>query len=159
MPRNVTGTASAEFFVLIGPSDKIEAKFISGSDALKGAQKILRSTKFNLKFLDDITHDYYALESLATNMPAAPAETRTPNLYRATKIAHQSAGGRMTKGANSPREKPCPANKQNEPLDSGRPSHGRRCNFGANPAGIQSEVHTSRRANIGSTFVARLAGK
>jgi hypothetical protein len=103
MPRNVTGTASAEFFVLIGPSDKIEAKFISGSDALKGAQKILRSTKFNLKFLDDITHDYYALESLAvTNMPAAPAETRTPNLYRATKIAHQSAGGRMTKGLTRP---------------------------------------------------------
>jgi tetratricopeptide (TPR) repeat protein len=52
IPRIVGGTASAEFFVLIGPGDKVEAKFISGSDSLKGAQKILESTNFNLKFPD-----------------------------------------------------------------------------------------------------------
>jgi tetratricopeptide (TPR) repeat protein len=53
MPRIVGGMASAEFFVLIGRGDKVEAKFISGSDSLKGAQKILESTNFNLKFPDD----------------------------------------------------------------------------------------------------------
>jgi hypothetical protein len=52
IPRIVGGTASAEFFVLIGPGDKVEAKFISGSDSLKGAHKILESTKFNIKFPD-----------------------------------------------------------------------------------------------------------
>jgi tetratricopeptide (TPR) repeat protein len=53
LPRMVSGTASAEFFVLIGPGDKVEAKFISGSDSLKGVQKTLESINFNIKFPDD----------------------------------------------------------------------------------------------------------
>jgi tetratricopeptide (TPR) repeat protein len=53
IPRVVSGTASAEFFVLIGPGDKVEAKFISGSDSLKSVQKMLESTNFNVKFPDD----------------------------------------------------------------------------------------------------------
>jgi tetratricopeptide (TPR) repeat protein len=53
LPRVVSGTASAEFLVLIGPGDKVEAKFISGSDSLKSVQKTLESINFNLKFPDD----------------------------------------------------------------------------------------------------------
>jgi len=53
LPRVVSGTASAEFLVLIGPGDKVEAKFISGSDSLKSAQKALESINFNMKFPDD----------------------------------------------------------------------------------------------------------
>jgi tetratricopeptide (TPR) repeat protein len=53
LPRVVSGTASAEFLVLIGPGDKVEAKFISGSDSLKSIQKKLESINFNIKFPDD----------------------------------------------------------------------------------------------------------
>jgi tetratricopeptide (TPR) repeat protein len=53
LPRIGSGTASAEFLVLIGPGDKVEAKFISGSDSLKAAQKTLESINFNVKFPDD----------------------------------------------------------------------------------------------------------
>jgi tetratricopeptide (TPR) repeat protein/transglutaminase-like putative cysteine protease len=53
LPRIVSGTATAEFLLLIEPGGKAEAKFISGSDSLKGIQKALESTSFNLKFPDD----------------------------------------------------------------------------------------------------------
>ena len=53
LPRIVSGTASAELFVLISPGDKVETKFISGSDSLKSVQHILESTKLNVKFPDD----------------------------------------------------------------------------------------------------------
>ena len=53
LPRIVSGTASAEFFVLLSPGGKVEAKFISGNDSLKSSQKTLESTNFNLKFPDD----------------------------------------------------------------------------------------------------------
>jgi tetratricopeptide (TPR) repeat protein len=46
--------ASAEFFVLIGPGPKVVGvKFISGSDELKDAGKILVTAKFDASFPDD----------------------------------------------------------------------------------------------------------
>jgi tetratricopeptide (TPR) repeat protein len=51
--RTISGNVSAEFFVLLGPGNKVDAKFISGSDSLKGIQKSLDSTSFNLRFPDD----------------------------------------------------------------------------------------------------------
>jgi hypothetical protein len=53
LPRIVSGTAKAEFFLLIGPGGKAEAKFISGSDSLKGVQKALESTNYNQPFPDE----------------------------------------------------------------------------------------------------------
>jgi predicted Zn-dependent protease len=53
LPRVVSSNTSAEFFVLLSPSGKVEAKFISGSDSLKSVQKTLESTTFDLKFPDD----------------------------------------------------------------------------------------------------------
>jgi Flp pilus assembly protein TadD len=53
LPRIVSGTATAEFFLLIGPGAKAEAKFISGSDSLKGVQKTLESTNYNQPFPDE----------------------------------------------------------------------------------------------------------
>jgi hypothetical protein len=53
LPRIVSGTASAEFLVLIGPGDKVETKFISGSDSLKSVRHMLESTNLNVKFPDD----------------------------------------------------------------------------------------------------------
>src|SRR5216684_4425842 len=53
LPRIVSGTATAEFLLLIEPGGKAEAKFISGSDSLKGVQKALESATFNLKFPDE----------------------------------------------------------------------------------------------------------
>lgn len=53
LSRLVSGTASAEFFVVFGPGKKVEAKFISGSDALKGATKELETAKFNVPFPDE----------------------------------------------------------------------------------------------------------
>jgi tetratricopeptide (TPR) repeat protein len=50
----VSGSASAEFFVLLGPGSKVEdVKFISGSDKLKSAGKVLSSILFRLPFPDD----------------------------------------------------------------------------------------------------------
>ncbi|MBV9183273.1 MAG: tetratricopeptide repeat protein, partial [Acidobacteria bacterium] len=48
LPRIVRGTASAQFFVLLGPGKKVEAKFISGADSLKGVESTV--TKANYKF-------------------------------------------------------------------------------------------------------------
>jgi hypothetical protein len=56
---------------------------------------------------------------------AAPTETRTPNLHRA-KIAHRECGWKDGDSGDSAGEKPCPTKKQKNPLDSERPSHGRR---------------------------------
>ena len=53
LPNIVSGTAEAEFFLLIGPGGKTEAKFISGSDSLKGIQKTLESTNYNQPFPDE----------------------------------------------------------------------------------------------------------
>lgn len=53
LPRVISSDATAEYFVLIGPGGKVEAKFISGSDSLKIVQKALESTNFNVKFPDD----------------------------------------------------------------------------------------------------------
>jgi tetratricopeptide (TPR) repeat protein len=53
LPRTISGNATAEFFVLLGPGGKVEAKFISGSDSLKSVQKTLESTNFNVRFPDD----------------------------------------------------------------------------------------------------------
>jgi tetratricopeptide (TPR) repeat protein len=51
--HTISGNVSAEFFVLLGPGNKVDAKFISGSDSLKSIQKSLESTSFNLRFPDD----------------------------------------------------------------------------------------------------------
>jgi hypothetical protein len=52
LPRIVAGSVSAEFFVLIGHGGKVEARFISGAESLKKAQKALESVSYNLKFPD-----------------------------------------------------------------------------------------------------------
>jgi hypothetical protein len=66
------------------------------------------------------------MEREVDNQVAAPAETRTPNLHRAKPSLIESADGRVATVANSAGEKPCPTKKQKNPLDSDRPSHGRR---------------------------------
>ncbi len=53
LPRIISGTANAEFFLLIGPGGKAEAKFISGSESLKSVQKTLESTNYNQPFPDE----------------------------------------------------------------------------------------------------------
>jgi len=57
---------------------------------------------------------------------AAPAETRTPNLHRANKIAPRECGWKDGVSGDSAKEKACPTKIQKNPLDSDRPSHGRR---------------------------------
>ncbi len=53
LPRIVAGTATAEFFLLIGPGSNVEAaKFVSGSEKLKAADKALTSAKFDFPFPD-----------------------------------------------------------------------------------------------------------
>jgi tetratricopeptide (TPR) repeat protein len=48
------GHATAEFFLLFkGDSKSVDVKFISGSDALQDAAKVLASTNFNVLFPDD----------------------------------------------------------------------------------------------------------
>jgi hypothetical protein len=49
LPRIVNGTASANFFVLLSPDGKVEAKFVSGAESLKPAEKAL--TRVNYKFI------------------------------------------------------------------------------------------------------------
>ncbi len=50
----IVSSSTAEFFILFGPRAQIEdTKFISGSDSLKSAGKVLRSTHFNLEFPDE----------------------------------------------------------------------------------------------------------
>jgi tetratricopeptide (TPR) repeat protein/transglutaminase-like putative cysteine protease len=53
LPRFIPGRFSAEFFLLFGPGPKLEdVKFISGSQNLKGAGKVLTSAKFPVTFPD-----------------------------------------------------------------------------------------------------------
>jgi tetratricopeptide (TPR) repeat protein len=55
LPRLISETASAEFFVLIGRDSKVdEVKFISGSDKLKTADKALASAEFDLPLPDEV---------------------------------------------------------------------------------------------------------
>lgn len=53
LPKIVNGTASATFLVLLGPGKKVEAKFVNGSDSLKGAEKALSKVDFRFTFPDD----------------------------------------------------------------------------------------------------------
>ncbi len=53
LAQTYKGNVTAEFFVLLGPGNRVDVKFISGSDSLRGVQKTLESTNFNLKFPDD----------------------------------------------------------------------------------------------------------
>jgi tetratricopeptide (TPR) repeat protein len=49
----IVSSSIAEFFILFGPGARVEGtKFISGSESLKSAGKILSSTHFNLLFPD-----------------------------------------------------------------------------------------------------------
>jgi tetratricopeptide (TPR) repeat protein len=50
----IVPSSTAEFFILFGPGAKVEdTKFISGSESLKSAGKVLSSTRFNLLFPDE----------------------------------------------------------------------------------------------------------
>jgi tetratricopeptide (TPR) repeat protein len=54
LPRLITKSGSAEFFVLLAPGSKVEdAKFISGSEELKSSAKALRPVDFKLRFPDE----------------------------------------------------------------------------------------------------------
>jgi hypothetical protein len=53
LPRLVGGTASAEFYVVLGPGTKVDAKFNSGADSLKRAEKVLTKVNFKFVFPDD----------------------------------------------------------------------------------------------------------
>jgi hypothetical protein len=66
------------------------------------------------------------METEVDNQVAAPAETRTPNLHRANKIAHQECGWKGGDSRRLGREETLANEKQKNPLDSDRPSHGRR---------------------------------
>lgn len=48
LPRIVSGTAQAEFFIILGPGHNSDAKFLTGSDSLKNAAKTIASSKFNI---------------------------------------------------------------------------------------------------------------
>jgi tetratricopeptide (TPR) repeat protein len=53
LPRVVSGTAQAEFFVVFGAAGKTEAKFISGTESLKSATKTIASAKFTISLPDE----------------------------------------------------------------------------------------------------------
>jgi len=65
------------------------------------------------------------MEREVDNQVAAPAETRTPNLHRASKSLIEECGWKGGDSGDSAGEKPCPTKKQKNSLDSDRPSHGR----------------------------------
>ncbi len=51
LPRIVPGSASAEYFLAFGPGAKLEdVKFISGSDKLKPAEKVIRGAVFPVSY-------------------------------------------------------------------------------------------------------------
>jgi len=52
LPRLVSGTASAQFFVLFEAGKRVEVRFISGADSLKDAGNALQSVQFNVPFPD-----------------------------------------------------------------------------------------------------------
>src|SRR5205085_5178161 len=54
LPRIISGSASAEFFLLFGPGAKLEAvKFISGSDKLSSAERTIRTAIFPVSYPDN----------------------------------------------------------------------------------------------------------
>jgi hypothetical protein len=54
LPRFVPGSASAELILLFAQGSKLDGvKFVSGSDKLKSAEKLLSATKFDMPFPDD----------------------------------------------------------------------------------------------------------
>jgi len=54
LPRVAPGSAEAEFFLLFAPGPKVEdVEFISGSDQLKSATKVLSATAFQVAFPTD----------------------------------------------------------------------------------------------------------
>jgi hypothetical protein len=65
-------------------------------------------------------------EAEVVNQVAAPAETRTPNMRRATRSLIKSADGSMATVVTRPGEKQCFTKPKQNRLDSDRPSHGRR---------------------------------
>src|SRR5438045_9125649 len=51
LPRIVPGSANAELMLLFGQGSKLDGvKFVSGSDKLKSADKLLNATKFDMSF-------------------------------------------------------------------------------------------------------------
>ncbi len=51
LARIVPGSASAEFFLLFGPENKVEnVAYISGAEALKKSESVLSTTKFQVPF-------------------------------------------------------------------------------------------------------------
>ena len=66
------------------------------------------------------------VEPQGAKQMAAPAEPRTPNVYRAKRIAPRECGWKGGDSGDSAGEKPCPTKRQSNPLDTDRPSHGRR---------------------------------
>jgi len=67
------------------------------------------------------------MEIKVDNQVAAPAETRNTQLAPSDKTSlTKSADGRVATVATRRGEKPCPIKKKMNPLDSDRPSHGRR---------------------------------
>jgi cytochrome c-type biogenesis protein CcmH/NrfG len=53
LPRMVEGTATAQFYVVLGPGRKVDAKFESGKESLKSAEKFLRTANFKFVFPDE----------------------------------------------------------------------------------------------------------
>jgi len=53
LPRIAKGTAQGEFFIIIGPGHKTDAKFISGTESLKTLGHAISLAKFNVDFPDD----------------------------------------------------------------------------------------------------------
>jgi len=54
LPRIVPGSASAELMLLFAQGSKLDGvKFVSGSDKLKSAEKLLSATKFDMRFPED----------------------------------------------------------------------------------------------------------
>ena len=48
LPRVVSGTAQAEFYLIFGPGNSTDARFIAGTDSLRGARKTIAASKFNI---------------------------------------------------------------------------------------------------------------
>jgi hypothetical protein len=53
LPRIVSGTAQAEFFLVFSPGGKTDAKFITGTESLKSFTKTIASAKFGISFPDE----------------------------------------------------------------------------------------------------------
>jgi tetratricopeptide (TPR) repeat protein/transglutaminase-like putative cysteine protease len=54
LERVTPEAATAEFLIIFGPGSKVEeVKFVSGSEKLKGSEKVLNTTAFHLPFPDD----------------------------------------------------------------------------------------------------------